>query len=88
MQPCTTILSFLSLSKTEESLCKSPDDVLDAWEEYEWEYLEDNGFCGRCLEEARGLHRQAQQKFWDELPNLFDLPDWATLEQMRDTVTA
>ncbi|KAJ7721418.1 hypothetical protein B0H14DRAFT_2642445 [Mycena olivaceomarginata] len=107
LQPCTTSLSFLSLSSIEDSPCKDPRicnrarltairthpwagnyDLLDAWDENDWHALEFEGLCEKCLKEAKGLYKRAKQKFWDELPQLFDLPDWATLKQMRDAVMA
>ncbi|KAJ6582146.1 hypothetical protein B0H19DRAFT_984317 [Mycena capillaripes] len=106
-QPFAAILSFLSISKTEESLCNSWTlcntarlatiqnypwsrgfDIFDVWGENNWADLEGKGLCELCLEEAQDLHQRGKQKFWDELPKVFGLPDWATLEQMREAALA
>ncbi|KAJ7452968.1 hypothetical protein B0H11DRAFT_1927116 [Mycena galericulata] len=47
---------------------------LDIWEEIAWERLE---VCGVVT------HREAKKTFWDELPTVFGLPNWAELETIK-----
>jgi hypothetical protein len=58
-------------------------DVVKAWIADDWIDLKAGGLCELCLEKAEDAYEQAKQKFWDGLPALFDLPDWATLVQLR-----
>ncbi|KAJ7639614.1 hypothetical protein DFH06DRAFT_1099062 [Mycena polygramma] len=55
---------------------------LDLWSEAIFMEL-DGQLCDGCLTEARAHHGDARQACWDELPGAFGLPDWATLEGMR-----
>ncbi|KAJ7304565.1 hypothetical protein DFH08DRAFT_793749 [Mycena albidolilacea] len=99
MQPACALLEFLSAAETSckvpnncnrarqeairDHAWSSNLDIVDAWSEYGWAYLAE-GLCELCLQEARDVYEQAKQNFWDDLPALFDLPDWATLEQLRE----
>ncbi|KAJ6505695.1 hypothetical protein C8R47DRAFT_967731 [Mycena vitilis] len=40
--------------------------------------------CGSCLEDTRRWHVQQRESVWDSLPGLFELPDWNTLNKMKD----
>ncbi|KAJ7648618.1 hypothetical protein DFH06DRAFT_1095390 [Mycena polygramma] len=42
------------------------------------------GACHNCVEEAKNLHATARRAFWDALPEIFRLPRWEELEQMRE----
>ncbi|KAJ7464362.1 hypothetical protein FB451DRAFT_1094151 [Mycena latifolia] len=39
--------------------------------------------CESCVEEAKALYAAARKAFWDQLPQMFGLPPWAELEEMR-----
>jgi hypothetical protein len=99
MQPACALLEFLSAAETSckfpndcnharlEAIRVYPWslgwDVVKAWIADDWIDLKAGGLCELCLEKAEDAYEQAKQKFWDGLPALFDLPDWATLVQLR-----
>ncbi|KAK7024858.1 hypothetical protein R3P38DRAFT_3269620 [Favolaschia claudopus] len=39
--------------------------------------------CQHCLAEAKAIHETEMQNCWDELPEIFALPGWGELRQMR-----
>ena len=39
--------------------------------------------CPRCLAVLKQKHEEARQAFWDELPQMYGLPPWNELEQMK-----
>ncbi|KAH9487462.1 hypothetical protein JR316_0001538 [Psilocybe cubensis] len=53
------------------------------------DYFEDNadmyysGFCARCRAAFKDLCASECQDLWDELPSMFDLPNWEVLEGLR-----
>ncbi|KAJ7085120.1 hypothetical protein B0H15DRAFT_988618 [Mycena belliarum] len=53
---------------------------LELWEASEWERLD---VCASCLRTMKEEHAAAKQELWDELPSLFGLPDWTTLQKME-----
>ncbi|KAJ6582138.1 hypothetical protein B0H19DRAFT_928180 [Mycena capillaripes] len=56
---------------------------LELWMENSWSDLEAHGLCGSCMTEAKGLHAASKQKFWDQLPKMFNLPGWEELEELK-----
>ncbi|KAJ7167222.1 hypothetical protein C8R43DRAFT_877584 [Mycena crocata] len=58
----------------------SPLMPLDIWATEDWERLE---VCDVCLATMKTMHQDAKQAFWDELPKMFDLPNWTVLEEMK-----
>jgi hypothetical protein len=63
-------------------------DVLEAWDGDHWCMLKRKGLCELCLKEAKEIHGDELRLFWNKLPNMFDLPNWSTLEEMRKTAVA
>ncbi|KAJ7634045.1 hypothetical protein B0H17DRAFT_1217324 [Mycena rosella] len=64
----------------------SPEDdigfmPLEIWGEEDWEKLD---VCRRCLSEMENNHREAKQHLWERLPEIFELPDWDCLGQMKE----
>ncbi|KAJ7456054.1 hypothetical protein FB451DRAFT_1276927, partial [Mycena latifolia] len=64
----------------------SPDDdigftPLEIWQEEDWKQLD---ICARCLPRMKKAHQEAQQSLWNQLPEIFELPDWAHLQKMKD----
>ncbi|KZP29322.1 hypothetical protein FIBSPDRAFT_1038987 [Athelia psychrophila] len=45
----------------------------------EWE----ENMCGACVLKAQDFHAVGRQKYWDELPSTFGLPDWEELKKER-----
>ncbi|KAJ7221387.1 hypothetical protein GGX14DRAFT_669561 [Mycena pura] len=39
--------------------------------------------CPHCLAVLKQKHEEARQAFWDELPQMYGLPPWNELEQMK-----
>ncbi|KAJ7464364.1 hypothetical protein FB451DRAFT_1094162 [Mycena latifolia] len=61
---------------------------LDAWVKSDWKKMEQSGICETCMEEAKTIHVAARRAFWDQLPQMFGLPPWAELEEMRRVALA
>ncbi|KAJ7142089.1 hypothetical protein C8R43DRAFT_1016277 [Mycena crocata] len=51
------------------------------WNWDEWGLL--NDLCPTCLSVLKHTHEEARQKFWDDLPAIYGLPQWEKLEEMR-----
>jgi hypothetical protein len=62
--------------------------TLDAWSEGDWTEMAELGICDGCIEEAKALYAAARQVFWDQLPQMFGLPGWEELEEMRRVALA
>ncbi|KAJ7509638.1 hypothetical protein B0H11DRAFT_1254045 [Mycena galericulata] len=43
----------------------------------------DADMCAKCVEEMKAEHRAGKLEFWAQLPQMFGLPDWKELEEMR-----
>ncbi|KAJ7110262.1 hypothetical protein C8R43DRAFT_1042478 [Mycena crocata] len=56
--------------------------ALDIWNKEDWYRLQET-VCDVCLSTMKQTHKRARQKFWDELPEMFGLPDWTALEVMK-----
>ncbi|KAJ7612185.1 hypothetical protein FB45DRAFT_1065544 [Roridomyces roridus] len=55
---------------------------MSVWEnDGSWEMLE--GLCAVCLPALRANYRSTRQAFWDQLPQMYDLPPWEELEQVK-----
>ncbi|KAJ6630402.1 hypothetical protein B0H10DRAFT_1939161 [Mycena sp. CBHHK59/15] len=54
---------------------------LDIWNSDDWELLSD--LCGTCLISLTRTHQEARQEFWDQLPEMYGLPGWDELKQMK-----
>ncbi|KAJ7509619.1 hypothetical protein B0H11DRAFT_1846688 [Mycena galericulata] len=67
----------------EQSVWRSMMWTLDAWPDRRWGWMEGLGICKSCVADAKILHAQARQGFWDQMPQMFGLPGWDELEEMR-----
>ncbi|KAF7305606.1 hypothetical protein HMN09_00813800 [Mycena chlorophos] len=56
---------------------------LDTWWNPNWQLFAASGVCASCVAGTKRLRREAQQTVWDELPGIFRLDDWATLENRK-----
>jgi hypothetical protein len=54
---------------------------LDVWVKADWILLEN--LCPVCLVVLKQTHEDARQAFWDELPEIYGLPEWEELERLR-----
>ncbi|KAJ7684268.1 hypothetical protein DFH06DRAFT_968647 [Mycena polygramma] len=61
-----------------------PSSALYFWDSAEWDRLEDD-LCPRCGGFLREMHYGARNIFWNELPEMYDLPPWRDLEKMKAT---
>ncbi|KAJ7652774.1 hypothetical protein DFH06DRAFT_1205638 [Mycena polygramma] len=52
--------------------------------DFVWTPQPGSKLCGSCLEDMHRWHVQQCESVWDSLPGLFDLPDWNTLNKMKD----
>ncbi|KAJ7715206.1 hypothetical protein B0H16DRAFT_1616873 [Mycena metata] len=77
---CNALFQRLSLTPLQYSA--SP---LDGWGEGTFQVLAHtgSGMCNNCFTENKALHAAARQEFWDQLPQMFGLPGWAELEEMK-----
>ncbi|KAJ7233718.1 hypothetical protein B0H12DRAFT_167140 [Mycena haematopus] len=48
-----------------------------------WAPQADSQLCSGCLKKMQQWDLHLRQSFWDDLPCLFDLPDWAVLNQLK-----
>ncbi|KAJ7165528.1 hypothetical protein C8R43DRAFT_1061459 [Mycena crocata] len=53
---------------------------LSFWDQEDWDELE---VCHTCLVALKQTLQEARQKFWDELPGIYELPPWTDLEELR-----
>ncbi|KAF7308033.1 hypothetical protein MKEN_01165500 [Mycena kentingensis (nom. inval.)] len=56
---------------------------LAIWDQDDWQRLDD-GVCEGCMQWMKKTHKEAREKFWNRLPTIFKLPDWETLEAMKE----
>ncbi|KAK7036027.1 BTB domain-containing protein, partial [Favolaschia claudopus] len=57
-------------------------DPLLLWDsDDDWERLD--ALCSRCILSLKLTHSEAQQAFWDQLPQMFGLPPWEALLVMK-----
>ncbi|KAJ7625763.1 hypothetical protein FB45DRAFT_1060393 [Roridomyces roridus] len=88
--PCYRVRADLASSIFEKSgsatrpleAYTSPDDD-DSWDEWHC-----HGVCTRCIEDAKAQHAEARQDFWDGLTEIFGLPEWGVLKDLRQTQLA
>lgn len=48
-----------------------------------WEQDWEERMCESCVAIAKDLHDEGRANFWDALPSIFDLPEWAELKKDR-----
>lgn len=76
------ICSELRRSYAESTLSWFANDPLGVWDEDSWIHLDD--MCELCMAVNRKMHREARELFWNNLPDMFDLPKWGDLVDARD----
>ncbi|KAJ6548098.1 hypothetical protein DFH09DRAFT_1504563 [Mycena vulgaris] len=73
--PCS-LNRLEALANTEElTVASSP---LDVWEEDDWLSL--SNVCPTCLALIKRKHAVTRQAFWDNLPDMYELPPWEHLK--------
>ncbi|KAJ7715209.1 hypothetical protein B0H16DRAFT_1340120 [Mycena metata] len=77
---CNALCQRLPLSPELWALSAYP---LDGWGEAAWRSFAYAGMCNNCVTENKALHGAGRQEFWDQLPQMFGLPGWAELEEMK-----
>ncbi|KAJ7751702.1 hypothetical protein B0H16DRAFT_1373743 [Mycena metata] len=77
---CNALCQRLSLDPSLWTYSACP---LGGWGEGTWRSLADDGMCNNCVVENKALRAAARQEFWDQLPQMFGLPGWAELEEMK-----
>lgn len=55
-------------------------DPLDVWIADDWETME---ICVTCLASLQKTHREARAAFWDKLPEIYGLPGWEELKELK-----
>jgi len=61
----------------------SKQNPLGFWDEGDWELLEE--LCTDCHKAAKARHVTACEDLWQGLPELYDLPPWDTLLDMKQS---
>ncbi|KAF7339014.1 BTB domain-containing protein [Mycena venus] len=49
-----------------------------------WTPQANSQLCAVCLEDMQHWNLNQRESFWNDLPGLFELPDWATLNELKD----
>ncbi|KAF7353921.1 BTB domain-containing protein [Mycena venus] len=70
-----------AMENNRENLRLSCGHPLGLWDDDEWEWLEN--LCPACLAALKKTHENARQAFWDELPEIYALPSWEELENLK-----
>ncbi|KAJ6478047.1 hypothetical protein C8R47DRAFT_984428, partial [Mycena vitilis] len=60
---------------------------LECWSEAVWNTIAGR-ICGSCVGKLKPLQATARQQCWDNLPEMFGLPSWGILENMRAAALA
>ncbi|KAJ7119170.1 hypothetical protein C8R44DRAFT_878670 [Mycena epipterygia] len=71
-----------AIDNSRESLDGCISIPLSVWAECDWDFFE-GAVCSMCLPVLRQTHQAARQAFWDKLPEIYGLPPWDELEQMK-----
>lgn len=75
--------SFAGLAVPEEPGFP-PIHGLDTFEDITSSSLFAFELCDQCIGIAKQSHAQGRKDFWDQLPEVFDLPEWNELKKERD----
>ncbi|KAJ7221400.1 hypothetical protein GGX14DRAFT_669607 [Mycena pura] len=51
------------------------------WKSKNWDLL--RKLCPVCLKRLKQLHKESRQAVWDSLPEMYGLPSWGELEQIK-----
>ncbi|KAJ7221395.1 hypothetical protein GGX14DRAFT_353743 [Mycena pura] len=54
---------------------------LGVWKSKNWDLL--RKLCPVCLKRLKQLHKESRQAVWDSLPEMYGLPSWGELEQIK-----
>ncbi|KAK7050712.1 BTB domain-containing protein [Favolaschia claudopus] len=66
--------------RRERSTATAPIFPLEIWRPEDWDAL---FVCGPCLASMKDAYEGARKAFWDDLPDMFDLPPWDELEKLK-----
>ncbi|KAJ7155724.1 hypothetical protein C8R46DRAFT_1004965 [Mycena filopes] len=77
----------LALSSARAALVSWGATDRDLWPLAEWVFDEmEDSLCARCEAFAQAEYSAAQRAFWTRLPEIFGLPEWEELVEMRRAV--
>ncbi|KAJ7753407.1 hypothetical protein DFH07DRAFT_744413 [Mycena maculata] len=71
---------FRAIARAGEYNHDYPSVPLHIWGSNEWQTLD---VCPTCLAVLEETHEAARQVFWDKLPEIYGLPPWEELEEMK-----
>ncbi|KAJ7639620.1 hypothetical protein DFH06DRAFT_1302363 [Mycena polygramma] len=86
-QPPTSTDFLSSQTTTARTHAHGRNAPLECWSEAVWNTVAGR-ICGPCVEKLKPLHAAARQQCWDGLPQMFGLPGWEILEDMRAAALA
>ncbi|KAF8209368.1 hypothetical protein K438DRAFT_1929823 [Mycena galopus ATCC 62051] len=70
------------IAYSREFVREYPGNFLYVWVQEDWGAgLPD--MCPICVQALQKAHQDARQVFWDKLPEIYDLPEWEILEQLK-----
>ncbi|KAJ7684253.1 hypothetical protein DFH06DRAFT_1072821 [Mycena polygramma] len=70
-----------AIEVSREFILDHPSHFLYVWVPDDWHLLED--ICPVCLARLKRTRRQAREAWWNKLPQIYGLPAWPELEQMK-----
>ncbi|KAJ6567060.1 hypothetical protein B0H19DRAFT_1232982 [Mycena capillaripes] len=78
----TARLEAIEMVRYDRTTPKFQADPLLLWYgDEDWNRLRD--VCGICKASLKESHEEARQAFWDQLPQMYGLPAWEELRQMK-----
>lgn len=70
------LVALRDLNNT-RSILNPLDAFYDRWNSYS------KSVCGSCYRESTTMYNIAREVLWQSLPEIFDLPRWEKLEEMK-----
>ncbi|KAK7006715.1 BTB domain-containing protein [Favolaschia claudopus] len=75
-----TRMRRIAEKRRERSTATAPVFPLEIWRPGDWDDL---FVCGSCLASMKDAYERARKAFWDDLPDMFELPPWDELEKLQ-----
>ncbi|KAJ7108864.1 hypothetical protein C8R43DRAFT_1079994 [Mycena crocata] len=76
-------LHWLDMVRVERAKSYHQAAPLSIWGDLESQYDPWGKFCNTCTGTLSRTHLRARRTFWDQLPQMYDLPEWAELDKMK-----
>ncbi|KAF8209357.1 hypothetical protein K438DRAFT_1572499 [Mycena galopus ATCC 62051] len=76
-------LAAIELVRRDRATPPLQADPLLLWCDADDDWGRLNDACETCIESLKRTHEEARQAFWDQLPEMYGLPGWNQLRQMK-----